>query len=224
MNMLPAFPASLTIQTWMKPAGQVGGDFVVFAETATGWRVIMGDISGHGDEVATTAMLVRDYIKRDIARSFDPGRMRMWNRDLQGILDGRFVCLTCLESNTKQRTLTIANAGNPAVLIRRGSGRVDAFSVTGPVLGILDDFDWIPPTFVTTELAEVDNVVCFTDGLTERVSPQREQFGLERVVHVVSRACSSPVRMIRRCLRSFTRGSARQDDVTLLMLQPAYAM
>ena len=211
----------LSAQSWIRPAGHAGGDFVVSVRTAPGWRIVLGDVSGHGDDVADTARLVQSRIEQDIAAPLNPDRIRTWNRDLHAVLAGRFVCLTCLDVDKLRGSLTVANAGNPAVLVRRADGRVDSYPGTGPIVGLLDDCEWTAPVFVTTPLSPSDRILCFTDGLTERFNADREPFGLERVIRLASRACQSPVRMIRRCVRSFARSSLRQDDVTLLLLQAA---
>lgn len=212
--------AKLHTQSWIEPAGQSGGgDFVISIRRAHSWRVIMGDVSGHGDKVAELARTARLRIARDIFAPINERRLRQWNRDLQDLLEGGFVCLTYLEADLQRGELIIANAGNPAVLIRRESGQVDSFPGTGLIVGLLDDEEWLAPQFVKTSLSRADRILCFTDGLTEQFSPDREPFGLERVIRIASQACTSPVRMIRRYVRSFVRNTQSQDDVTVLMLQ-----
>ena len=219
--MLPA--ARLTgdpiAESWSQALGRQGGDFVEHTRLARGWRIALGDVSGHGDAAALAAGLARARIAADLAERVDQHVFRTWNRDLQSLLEDQFVCLTILEFDASTGRLTIANAGNPAVLIRRGDGRVDSFAGTGPVLGVLSDQEWRPPQFVQTTLSGADQVVCFTDGLTEQINTRQELFGLERVIQLVSRFCPSPVRMLRRSMRAFARSVGLRDDLTVLALQ-----
>jgi serine phosphatase RsbU (regulator of sigma subunit) len=219
--MLPQLQIStdLISESWVRSLGKVGGDFIESAPLPDGWRIVLGDISGHGIEAASAARAVRARIAEDLHGTVDANVLRAWNRDLHAALAGRFVCLTLLEFAAGAGRLTIANAGNPAVLVRRGDGRVDSYPGTGPILGLLCDREWLPPQFVQTSLAAGDRVVCFTDGLTEQSNARREMFGLERVKQLLSQFYPSPVRMLRRGVRAFARSVGRQDDVTVLAIQ-----
>jgi sigma-B regulation protein RsbU (phosphoserine phosphatase) len=217
----PMLSGLLRTQSWIKPAGHAGGDFILELRTTRGWRIVLADVSGHGGDAAASAGIVRQRIARDLSGGVDVCRMRQWNRDLHSALGGRFVCVTYLELDFERGTLTVANAGNPAVLVRRVNGRVESFPGTGPVLGVLDDREWTAPKFVSVPFSRADSVLCFTDGLTEQFNTSREPFGLDRVARVISRACTSPVRTIRRCVQAFAGKSIGQDDMTVLLLHAA---
>jgi sigma-B regulation protein RsbU (phosphoserine phosphatase) len=211
----------VTTASWCRPAGRAGGDFLLSFRTPSVVRLIVGDVSGHGDSVAEVAASVQARLCRDLLRPVRPALLRKWNRDLAEVTGERFVCLTYLELDLRDGTLTIANAGNPALLIRRSRGTVEAFANTGMVLGILEDEVWTPPCFIRTKLGFDDLVVCVTDGVIEQCSPGREQFGLERLVQALSDATRPPLRMIRRWVAAFSGHTPFSDDVTVLCVQPA---
>lgn len=212
----------MELESWIQPAGRSGGDFVNIVTAGDRCRILLGDVSGHGPSVARVAGQVRAHTRADLNGAVTPSLFRHWNRELRPFLDGRFVCLTYVEVDPMHGRVLIANAGNPAVLLRRSDGGVEEYSGTGPILGILGDADWEPPQFVRTRLAPFDRVVCFTDGLTESRNAVREFFGLERVIRLVGRAWRSPVRVLRKSMRAF-RAAPEPDDVTVLALGTARA-
>jgi serine phosphatase RsbU (regulator of sigma subunit) len=222
--MLPRLRLSrdLVADSWTECVGRIGGDFVESLPRNGGWRIVLGDVSGHGLEAAAGARAARRRITADLHRSIDEEVLRAWNRDLHFVLVGRFVCLTLLELDPASGRLIIANAGNPAVLVRRGEGQVDSFPGTGAVLGFLSDREWLPPRFVETTLDRADQVLCFTDGLTDQPNARQELFGLERLVRLVPRLGQSPLRMLRRSVRAFARSVGWRDDLTVLAIHAAY--
>lgn len=204
-------------EAWMEPAGRSGGDFLASVPTDRGWRILLGDVSGHGDDVAQAAHAARALTVQELRRPVTPRVFRSWNRELQPLLGGRFVCLTFLEVNPAEGRLAIANAGNPAVLVRRRQGYIDRYPGTGAILGLLSDAEWNAPRFIETRLHMEDRVVCFTDGLTERSNAHHELFGLDRVARLVAYACKSPIRLLRRSMEAFA--DSEPDDVTILAFQ-----
>ena len=90
----------------------------------------------------------------------------------------------------------------------------------GTPLALLENADY--------ELHEVslvtnDTIVMYTDGVTEAMNDEREQFGSERLVAIVkqySKASSNELAMhIKAAIRQFTLGAAQSDDITLLVLR-----
>jgi serine phosphatase RsbU (regulator of sigma subunit) len=207
----------LAIEQWSRSAdGGPGGDFVICFQTPTTLRMIIGDVCGHGREAAAVAERVRRRLERDVRRPLSAVRFRRWNRELKRELLGGFVSLTAVEIDRASGAARIANAGNPAVLVQRADGRQETFANTGMVLGILDRIDWVEPSISHLRLGPDDRVICFTDGLTERLSSEREIFGLERVKRAIALVAGSPVRALRRWVAAFEGPGAEQDDLTIL--------
>jgi sigma-B regulation protein RsbU (phosphoserine phosphatase) len=73
------------------------------------------------------------------------------------------------------------------------------------------------------DLVTGDTVVMYTDGVTEAMNDQMEQFGTERLEAIVkqhSKASSIELaELIIKAVREFTSGVAQSDDITLLILR-----
>jgi len=75
------------------------------------------------------------------------------------------------------------------------------------------------------QLAPHDALLVYTDGVTEALNPDGEEYGIARMKTFAS-GCSAkaPDQLISDCLqdlRSFTIGTKPTDDLTLLAIQRA---
>jgi serine phosphatase RsbU (regulator of sigma subunit) len=116
--------------------------------------------------------------------------------------------------------LTWTNAGhNPALLVR-ADGTIERLGKGGPPLGLLAKAEFrqfeLPP-------GPGDLLMVYTDGLSEAVNPEDEEFGLERLEAVVRAERGAPLADLRcaveDALDDFVRGVPYADDRTLLLLR-----
>lgn len=209
-----------TLEEWQRPAGKSGGDFVVCRRDERSLKVFICDVSGHGDAVAAVADTARRMIEQDADQPMTEALLRKWNTSLEAALNGNFVCMTYMEIEFASRRMTVANAGNPALLIRRAANRqVEAYQSTGMPLGMVDAETWIAPVFEQVTLAQEDTIVCFTDGLPDHVGQRKQRFGMDRILSAITHATeSSPLRVLGAWLSSFADQTAEQDDMTILSI------
>ncbi len=117
--------------------------------------------------------------------------------------------------------LRYVNAGhNPPFLLSRQKGKpVDRLFRTGMALGILKEASWQQKI---VKLVPGDMLVLYTDGITEAMNAQGEQFGEKRLLEAIRPAIGKPAEEIQQAaqaaLRRFTGGSPPQDDITLVVL------
>ena len=75
------------------------------------------------------------------------------------------------------------------------------------------------------QLAPGDALLVYTDGFTEALNPDGEEYGVARMKTFASnRSTKSPDHLITDCLqdlRAFTTGTKPTDDLTLLAIQRA---
>jgi serine phosphatase RsbU (regulator of sigma subunit) len=117
-------------------------------------------------------------------------------------------------------TLHYTNAGhNPALLLRAGGG-VEWLGATGVPIGLL------PAAQYRLEAATLfpgDTLVLYTDGITEAVNPEEEEYGIDRLAALASRRRDAPLgelaAEIERDLGTFAQGVPFTDDRTLVMLR-----
>jgi sigma-B regulation protein RsbU (phosphoserine phosphatase) len=132
-----------------------------------------------------------------------------------------FVTLFYAIIDPQARTLTYVNAGhNPPMLLQTGTGEVTLLRADGIALGVIDD---IVLDSVAIGLKSGDIAVLYTDGLTEAINPEEEEFGTERLNETIKACRHLPVRdMIRFIVDTITAFAGEQpqaDDMTIVILR-----
>ena len=112
------------------------------------------------------------------------------------------------------------NAGhNPALIVRK-DGSVEQLDSTGTPLGLLPN---APFRQVDLQLNSGDLVVIYTDGVTETVDPEDEEYGTDRLASFLQQRPLAPLSQLAEELEQeldqFSHGAPAGDDVTLLLLR-----
>jgi sigma-B regulation protein RsbU (phosphoserine phosphatase) len=142
------------------------------------------------------------------------------NRSLcRDIAADQFVTLFYGALDTASRRLTYCNAGHAQPLIFR-DGQSCELAEGGMALGIDPDAPYEEAQFT---LHPGDILVFYTDGLTETMNPDDEQFGRERIFAAVAPHAALPAAdlldRISLAARAFARGAPATDDFTLIVLK-----
>jgi len=205
-----------------------GGDVHYVSSCATGkiTRALVADVAGHGTEVAATALVLRDLMRRYVNRREQNHFIEVLNRKLTPDDDsGRFATAIAATFYAPTRMLSVCNAGHPPPLWYRAEedrwclvDRTEPGSDQQPniPLGVVP-----ATTFVERDipLQVGDLVLCYTDALTERQSRVDGPDGL--LALMPSLDPSKPESLLRELLRRVEDPDAPlEDDVTLLLLRP----
>ena len=96
--------------------------------------------------------------------------------------------------------------------------RVERLEPTGLVLGIASDWSYATSA-VTTGAG--DRLVCFTDGITEALSPAGDDFGDDRLIETIrahrTDTADALASAIAGAVARWT-GGGTQDDATLIVV------
>ncbi|HEX4055393.1 MAG TPA: PP2C family protein-serine/threonine phosphatase [Tepidisphaeraceae bacterium] len=225
------------LDAWVysKPFGNAGrgGDVYYASSCATGRisRLLLADVSGHGDAVAATAAGLRTLMRRYVNFLDQTKLVRSMNRQFAAMSgEGCFATAVATTFFSPTRTLSVCNAGHPRPLLyRAGSGKWsilekshDAERSTRNIpLGILDITDYEQ---FAVELEVGDLVLCYTDALIESRNSDGEFLGEEGLRDIAASMDLEPVEtFIQSLLSKITErhdGNLLQDDVTALLLRP----
>ncbi len=223
--LLPARPADirgLEIATGYRPARIIGGDLYQFFcyedETAL---IAMGDVSGKGVAAALYAALASGLLQTLAHVRRDPGLLlHMLNRTLiERQVEARSVALLALDWQPRKRLFTMANSGGLPPLICR-EGKVLQPRAEGVPLGLLPDREYETVTF---QAQPGDTVVLYSDGITDQLNPDGEDYGRCRLTRRIGAVCGeSPQAIIDAIfedLDRFTGSGAVYDDQTLVVMR-----
>jgi sigma-B regulation protein RsbU (phosphoserine phosphatase) len=129
------------------------------------------------------------------------------------------VFLARYDSNT--RTLTYVNSGhNPPAVFCKSGASLHWLTRTAPAIGLAEHYF---PKTETVALASGDVLLLYTDGLTEALNDEMEQFGQERLAEFMRNAAdlsaSDVLQVVREGIRAHSGDVPLADDLTLVALK-----
>ena len=202
------------------PCRAIGGDFFDYFDLPNAaFGFALGDVSGKGPPAALLAAEIQGILA---AHSYSGGRPADTLSRVNDVLtrrpiDSRFatVWYGILSSDG---CLTHCNAGhNPPLLVGRyGLRRLER---GGLIVGAFKQATFEEET---VQLDPGDVLVVFSDGITEALNTNGEEFGEERLLSCVKANPElTPTALLERLLdgvQQFTTGAVQNDDLTLLVL------
>lgn len=210
-----------------------GGDIHYVSSCATGRiiRILVADVSGHGNEVAEVAAALRGLMRRFINYVDQTRLVRGLNTEFAGLAEaGRFATAVVATFWSPTDELKISNAGHPRPLIyRAGAGRWEAMrdeqgggeGLANIPLGIAEPTRYDE---MSVRLSRGDLVLLYTDSLIEAMGPDGRQLGQEGLARALSGLDpAKPEALIPALLETVVRyggGEPLGDDVTALLLRP----
>ncbi len=220
---LPDIP-SLHLATNYETARRAGGDYYDFIPLGQGLLgILIADVSGHGTPAAVMMAVMHSIVHNYPDDPAPPSELLSFlNRKLLDHyvgVNGTFVTAFYGIYDPKTRRLTYSSAGhNPPRMRRCSDQSVLALDGAQQVpLGVLEE-----PGFVshTEQLQPGDQIVFYTDGITEAASPSGELFGTDRLDKALATCGAEPAEIVDRVLKhveSHTDGAAPRDDRTLVV-------
>ena len=203
------------------PCRSIGGDFYDYVDLPEGaFGFALGDVAGKGPPAALLSAMMQGIFAAQAATSDAPSRtitrvnLALYRRGIES----RFVTLM-YGSLAPDGRLTYCNAGHnpPLVLSRTGMRRLET---GGPIVGLFEGATFEEET---VSLNPGDWLIVFSDGVSEALSADGEEFGETRIVQTVQKHAgvdaSEMLQAIFAAVRAFTKGAAQNDDITALVLR-----
>lgn len=220
----PDLPGWEFVARWL-PARHVAGDYYDFIPAPGGQvGMIVADVSDKGMPAALFMTLTRSVMRASLEGAVPPaeGVRRANHLICADSPSSMFVTLffALLDPSTHQ--ITYVNAGhNPPLFYRREDGAaycaLSYLGRTGMALGVQEG----PYEQRRLAFAPGDFLVLYTDGVTDALSPQGDDFGLQRLEQVTLDHCGEPAAQIaaalERALQAHTGGASQFDDITFLV-------
>jgi sigma-B regulation protein RsbU (phosphoserine phosphatase) len=217
---------SLDYSAECRPAREVGGDYYDFLELPEGkFAIAIGDVSGKGIGAALMMANLEASLRGQapVVRAL-PELMRRVNRmvyDASSI--NRYATFFYAEYEQQTRQVTYVNAGHNPPVVLRATGtdwEVHRWETGGAVIGLLPEAQYQQGSF---ELKAGDLVVLFTDGISESMNFQDEEWGEERLIACTKtcrdlNACAALDRMMSEAV-AFAAGAPQHDDMTLVVVR-----
>ena len=211
---------------YCRPAQAVGGDYYDFFPLPDARLALaLGDISGKGISAALLMASLRASL-RSIA-SLQQGDLASIIGHVNGIVyesstTNRYATFFYAEYDPFTRLLTYVNAGHNPPYILRGAQAIP-LEATGIVVGLLPGADYAQATI---PMHPGDVLLVFTDGISEAMSNDDEEWGEDRMLATAQQLlakpdCTHTAQQLLACILeaadNFTAGAPQHDDMTLLI-------
>jgi sigma-B regulation protein RsbU (phosphoserine phosphatase) len=225
------------LDAWVysKPYGKAkrGGDVYYASSCATGRisRLLLADVSGHGNSVAATAADLRTLMRRFVNRLDQAEFVRLLNQQFIAMSQAAtFATAVVSTFFAPSRRLTVCNAGHPKPFLYRAAERQwnflghdgpnDRSKPSNIPLGLLDlgeyeQFD--------VELEPGDYLVSYTDALIESRDADGEMLGEDGLLRIMRLLGDvEPQKLIETLLAEIGERypeNLSEDDVTVMVFR-----
>ncbi len=220
---LPEIP-TLDLAAYYQPATRAGGDYYDFFPLPEGkWGVFIADVSGHGTPAAVFMAVTHCIAHTHPGPPMPPGRVLGYlNHHLTAHytnLAETFVTAFYAVYDPASRVLTCASAGHnpPRVKRCRDGSLLSLDGTAGLPLGVSPASRYEE---VRYPLESGDQILFYTDGVTEAHNPRDEMFGIERLDRELANCTLEARALLESVLNSveqFADGRPAADDRTLIV-------
>ncbi len=220
-------PRSLPEAGWFRaaavslPSLEVGGDYVDVRQVHLYcWAAVMADVSGKGVGAALLASLLQGmFLAAPFSRVGIEELIGRANRFLNERTGGEQYATAFYASLDREGSLKWVNAGQLPPMLLRSRCRIDLLQATSTPLGMLEEAAY---SVNETLLEPGDQLILYTDGVTEARNAAGEFFGARRLRETIlanaGRDCRAVLDAVRAALDAFIAGAPQQDDLTLAVL------
>ena len=227
------------LDVWVssQPEGHAaaGGDVYYLSSCASGriTRILLADVSGHGELVARTAAGLRDLMRQNINVISQRRFVAAMNRQFSTTSgDGDFATAIVSSFFAPTKSLSLCNAGHPDPLIFRAASRQwttlglsdvpihSADNVTDLPFGIADQTGYQQ---LGIRLNKGDMVLCYTDAFTDALGTDGKSLGVDGMLQTVASIpytdAQAFIASVVEAIGTLHPGNLSQDDATIVLFR-----
>jgi sigma-B regulation protein RsbU (phosphoserine phosphatase) len=211
----------LELSAQMVPAAVVGGDYYdVIRLGKDKLAICIADVVGKGVAAALLMANVQASVRAFAAETSSPAYVcsRINSVFCANIASGKFVTLFYGVLDASTRMLQYTNAGHLRPILIGSDGKVKHLENDGALMGVFPDWKYENST---VELGPGNVLMLFTDGITEAMDSDGEEFGEERLIQAARNPVGQSIEDLHAHLLSSVKEFCNfrmRDDATLILL------
>ena len=209
-----------------RPALGVGGDYYDFIELPEGkFGIAIGDVSGKG--IAASLLMASlqaslrgqaIHFKDDLASLMSQVNKLVY----EASTTNRYATFFYSQYDPQTKKLTYVNAGHNPPFLFCQNGELWRLEEGGAVVGML------PSEFISYKQGEIemqpgDLLIGFTDGISEAMNREDEEWGEEQMIEAIRAKIDLPARemldYLIACADEFANGAKQHDDMTAIIVR-----
>lgn len=210
------------------PAAEVGGDYYDFIEIDDHrLGVVIGDVSGKGISAAFHMTLTKGFLKSQVKSGLSPREIMINLNELfyENVERGTFISMIYGIFDLEKKNFAFSRAGhNPLLIQKNHSDQVEILCPRGLALGLEKGtiFDRVIEEY-KIGMNHDDVFVFYTDGFSEAMNSQKEEFGENRLQSMMETFPAISAEQIIDSFKSeifeFVGDAPQHDDMTMLVVK-----
>jgi phosphoserine phosphatase RsbU/P len=203
---------------------QVGGDYYDIIPLSQNHFVIaIGDVSGKGTPASLLMASLQATIRALVPLGLSLGELTKRVNDLicDNTTSGRFITFFWGILDREARTLKYVNAGHNLPYLLRTNGKIERLDRGGIILGIMKTV--VPYQEGEITFGNGDLLVLFTDGVSEAMDSNGDEFGEDRLEKILIEYRKAPVSVILDrivdSVKIHGKNTIQSDDITLVIVK-----
>ncbi|MBN1865458.1 MAG: SpoIIE family protein phosphatase [Victivallales bacterium] len=215
------------IYAFTRSAKEVGGDFYDFVQVDKDrLLVVVGDSCGKGIPACMLMAMARSFIRASAERFTTlHDLVKGLNGDLfRDTGEDSFVTLACCLIDSREKTVEYARAGHTEMLVARHGHPVRKIYPDGAACGLLPSDIAGNYDMLSFSLLSDMSILLFSDGITESLDEDGNEFGLDALVGIfdsVTSQSTPPGEIVDKIIRDvdeFAGDVPQVDDQTLVLI------
>ncbi len=205
------------------PCREIGGDYYDYIMRRDGKLVLaVGDVSGKGTGAALLMSSVHAAVRaQSQARtSISEVMEEVSSYIYENSPSNKYLTLFYSVLNPQSGELCYSNGGHNTPLLLRANGEIVKLDKGGLPVGLMPGMNYDEDS---VQFNAGDVLVIYSDGITESVNLQDEEFGEERLIEVLQKNLSRTASGIRdridEALTRFVGTAAPVDDMTVMIVK-----
>jgi len=225
-SLLPAQPPVIDgyeIAGICIPTFEIGGDYYDYINLdKNNLAIVIADVSGDGIPAALIMSAFRALLNSQIKVNNNPSEiMSVLNQQIPIVTRKRdFITAFYAKLNFKEHTCSYTNCGHNSPLLLRSNGNLELLEQGGAALNILADANFDSGS---VKLEPGDQIIFYTDGVTEIFDKDANEYGFERLKRVIldskNKSASGIIEAVVESTRNFSKTKIFRDDFTLMVLK-----
>jgi sigma-B regulation protein RsbU (phosphoserine phosphatase) len=218
-KQLPQLPG-LQLAAGCQPARDVGGDYYdAIRLSDSSVAIAIGDVSGKGMAAALLMSNLQAIVRAFAPAGLSPQELCAKANQLiaANVAPGKYITFFYAIIDAARLRLDYSNAGHNPPILQHRDGTRETLGEGGPVLGI---FPAARYAGATAQLRPGDCLALFTDGITEAMNAQDEEFGERRLIALLNQPSASAEDRRSRIVSeaaAFSHGPFHDDATVLVM-------
>jgi len=206
------------------PALEVGGDYYDFVEIDEDrLMVVVADAAGKGVPACMLMAMCQSSVHSLVEQyaGLEPFLASLNARLFRGTDPAHFLTMAVAVIDKRTHVCEYGNAGHTALLLSRPDGTTLQVNPEGPALGLLPDDLGVQFDTLSFCFDPGMSLMLFTDGITEALNRDEEEFGLTRLHDLVEASEKHPEKLADAVVDSvgdFVGDAPQFDDQTLMVI------